>query len=96
MAVRDIIDKMFEEGFEFSTDYANSLVSEYDSEAVAREGMAEKIASYESNLKERDATISELKARNYDLLVQLPSNQAEDPESGADDDNDTDIDDLFE
>ena len=96
MAVRDIIDKMFEEGFEFSTDYANSLASEYDSEAVAREGMAEKIASYESNLVERDATISELKARNYDLLVQLPSNQAEDPENGADDDNDTDIDDLFE
>lgn len=87
---KELLDLAGADDFTPDTDYFESLESAHTGELEALTSAQEKILALE-------AVVSELKSKNYDLLIQLPKS-VDDTEDEPDDDEDTDpdIEDLFE
>ena len=87
---QELLDLAGTDDFTPDNDYFTSLGSEHARELEALTSAQEKILALE-------AAVSELKSKNYDLLIQLPKS-VDDTEDEPDDDEDTDpdIEDLFE
>ena len=87
---KELLDLAGADDFTPDTDYFESLESAHTGELEALTSAQEKILALE-------AVVSELKSKNYDLLIQLPKS-VDDTEDEPDDDDDTDpdIEDLFE
>lgn len=87
---KELLDLAGADDFTPDTDYFESLGSAHSGELEALTSAQEKILALE-------AAVSELKSKNYDLLIQLPKS-VDDTEDEPDDDEDTDpdIEDLFE
>lgn len=91
------------DGFTPDATYADTLANAHETAIMGAAGDAtvwtEEKMSLEAAIRERDSTISDLKARNYDLLTKLPSSptvETSEPDSNdSSDDSDPDIDDLF-
>lgn len=96
------------EGFTVTSEYLDSVESAY-SEALSEvesksagdaEIWTEERLELEAAIAERDKEISALKARNYDMLTQVPGdNGGDDSDDNGDDeenDDDVDLDDLFQ
>lgn len=87
---QELLDLAGTNDFTPDNDYFTSLGFAHASELEALTSAQEKILALE-------AAVSELKSKNYDLLIQLPKS-VDDTEDEPDDDEDTDpdIEDLFE
>ncbi len=87
---KELLDLAGADDFTPDNDYFESLGSAHSGELEALTSAQEKILALE-------AVVSELKSKNYDLLIQLPKS-VDDTEDEPDDDEDTDpdIEDLFE
>ena len=87
---QELLDLAGADDFTPDNDYFTSLGSAHSGELEALTSAQEKILALE-------AAVSELKSKNYDLLIQLPKS-VDDTEDEPDDDEDTDpdIEDLFE
>ena len=87
---QELLDLAGTNDFTPDNDYFASLGFAHASELEALTSAQEKILALE-------AAVSELKSKNYDLLIQLPKS-VDDTEDEPDDDEDTDpdIEDLFE
>ena len=87
---QELLDLAGTDDFTPDNDYFTSLGSAHSGELEALTSAQEKILALE-------AAVSELKSKNYDLLIQLPKS-VDDTEDEPDDDEDTDpdIEDLFE
>lgn len=87
---QELLDLAGADDFTPDNDYFESLKSAHTGELEALTSAQEKILALE-------AVVSELKSKNYDLLIQLPKS-VDDTEDEPDDDEDTDpdIEDLFE
>ena len=87
---QELLDLAGTNDFTPDNDYFTSLGFAHASELEALTSAQEKILALE-------AVVSELKSKNYDLLIQLPKS-VDDTEDEPDDDEDTDpdIEDLFE
>lgn len=89
---QELLDLAGTDDFTPDNDYFTSLGSAHSGELEALTSAQEKILALE-------AAVSELKSKNYDLLIQLPKSvDDDDTEDEPDDDEDTDpdIEDLFE
>ena len=87
---QELLDLAGTDDFTPDSDYFASLGSAHTGEIAALAGAQEKIA-------ELEASVSELKSKNYDLLIQLPKSvDDDDTEDETEDDTEPDIDDLFE
>ena len=87
---QELLDLAGTDDFTPDTDYFTSLGS-------AHTGVLEALTSAQEKILALEAVVSELKSKNYDLLIQLPKS-VDDTEDEPDDDEDTDpdIEDLFE
>ena len=87
---QELLDLAGTDDFTPDSDYFASLGS-------AHAGVLEALTSAQEKILALEAAVSELKSKNYDLLIQLPKS-VDDTEDEPDDDEDTDpdIEDLFE
>lgn len=87
---QELLDLAGTDDFTPDNDYFTSLGS-------AHTGVLEALTSAQEKILALEAVVSELKSKNYDLLIQLPKS-VDDTEDEPDDDEDTDpdIEDLFE
>lgn len=87
---QELLDLAGADDFTPDTDYFMSLGSAHASELEALTSAQEKILALE-------AAVSELKSKNYDLLIQLPKSVDDDgTEDETEDETEPDIEDLFE
>ena len=87
---QELLDLAGADDFTPDTDYFTSLGSAHARELEALTSAQEKILALE-------AAVSELKSKNYDLLIQLPKSvDDDDTEDETEDETEPDIEDLFE
>ena len=86
---QELLDLAGTDDFTPDTDYFESLGSAHTDELEALTSAQEKILALE-------AAVSELKSKNYDLLIQLPKSVDDTEDEPDDEDTDPDIEDLFE
>ena len=88
---QELLDLAGTDDFTPDNNYFTSLWSTHTGELEALTSAQEKILALE-------AAVSELKSKNYDLLIQLPKSVDDDDTEDEPDDEDTDpdIEDLFE
>lgn len=87
---QELLDLAGADDFTPDTDYFMSLGSAHAGELEALTSAQEKILALE-------AAVSELKSKNYDLLIQLPKSVDDDgTEDETEDETEPDIEDLFE
>ena len=87
---QELLDLAGTDDFTPDTDYFTSLGSAHAGELEALTSAQEKILALE-------AVVSELKSKNYDLLIQLPKSvDDDDTEDETEDETEPDIEDLFE
>lgn len=87
---KELLDLAGADDFTPDTDYFESLGSAHTGELEALTSAQEKILALE-------AAVSELKSKNYDLLIQLPKSvDDDDTEDETEDETEPDIEDLFE
>ena len=87
---KELLDLAGADDFTPDTDYFESLGSAHSGELEALTSAQEKILALE-------AAVSELKSKNYDLLIQLPKSvDDDDTEDETEDETEPDIEDLFE
>ena len=87
---QELLDLAGADDFTPDTDYFKSLGS-----AHARE--LEALTSAQAKIQELESAVSELKSKNYDLLIQLPKSvDDDDTEDETEDETEPDIEDLFE
>ena len=87
---KELLDLARADDFTPDTDYFESLESAHTDVLEALTSAQEKILALE-------AVVSELKSKNYDLLIQLPKSVDDTEDEPVDDeDTDPDIEDLFE
>lgn len=103
----DLVGLARGEGFTVTGEYLDSIESAF-SEALSEvenksagdaEIWTEERLELEAAIAERDKEISALKARNYDMLTQVPGDSGSDSGDGEDDEDnedDADLDDLFQ
>ena len=101
---QEIVDLSQAEGFEITGAFVDDLVNAHNEYVAGVAGEAEiynsRVLELEAALNERDSIISQLKAQNADMLLNMPaadSDDSDDSEDNSDIDvSDVDIDDLFE
>lgn len=87
---QELLDLAGTDDFTPDNDYFTSLGSAHSGELEALTSAQEKILALE-------AAVSELKSKNYDLLIQLPKSvDDDDTEDETEDETEPDIEDLFE
>lgn len=87
---QELLDLAGADDFTPDNDYFASLGSAHSGELEALTSAQEKILALE-------AAVSELKSKNYDLLIQLPKSvDDDDTEDETEDETEPDIEDLFE
>ena len=86
---QELLDLAGTDDFTPDTDYFTSLGSAHAGELEALTSAQEKILALET-------VVSELKSKNYDLLIQLPKSVDDTEDEPDDEDTDPDIEDLFE
>ena len=87
---QELLDLAGTDDFTPDSDYFASLGSAHARELEALTSAQEKILALE-------AEVSELKSKNYDLLIQLPKSvDDDDTEDETEDETEPDIEDLFE
>ena len=87
---QELLDLAGTDDFTPDDDYFTSLGS-------AHAGVLEALTSAQEKILALEAVVSELKSKNYDLLIQLPKSvDDDDTEDETEDDTEPDIEDLFE
>ena len=87
---QELLDLAGADDFTPDTDYFTSLGS-------AHAGELEELTSAQEKILALEAAVSELKSKNYDLLIQLPKSVDDDnTEDETEDETEPDIEDLFE
>ena len=87
---QELLDLAGADDFTPDSDYFASLGS-------AHAGELEALTSAQEKIRALEAAVSELKSKNYDLLIQLPKSvDDDDTEDETEDDTEPDIEDLFE
>lgn len=87
---QELLDLAGTDDFTPDNDYFTSLGS-------AHAGELEALTSAQAKIQELESAVSELKSKNYDLLIQLPKSvDDDDTEDETEDETEPDIEDLFE
>ena len=87
---QELLDLAGTDDFTPDNDYFTSLGS-------AHAGVLEALTSAQAKIQELESAVSELKSKNYDLLIQLPKSvDDDDTEDETEDETEPDIEDLFE
>ena len=97
----DYLTKLFtDNSLELPEDIGDKLVEYVSSEVSPYEGkistLEDSIIAKDNEIAELNDAIAKLKSHNYDLLMSIPSDNANESDDESDDDKEMTIDDLFE